>query len=153
MARRARSLSHRDGRVEFLAALQHTEATYQQLAHRGDDDLLSCEAPLGLEPADQSSERTTQWLVLPETWQHGRAPIMLAAAFSAVLVVLAVVDVGLPATQIGTAIHGWTLAWVNVTLASMGGFEAVRKGATIMRGETNPAGPDTHTTDGPLVAG
>ncbi len=49
-------MTHRDRRIEVLAAFQHAEADHQQLAHGGNHDLLSCEAPLGLEPVDQSGD-------------------------------------------------------------------------------------------------
>jgi len=56
VAQRAGSFTHRDRRIEFPAGLQHTEAKDQQLSHSGDHDLLSFEAPLLLEPVDESSD-------------------------------------------------------------------------------------------------
>src|SRR3954447_19192284 len=52
----AKSLTQGNRRVELLAALQHAEANRQQLAHRGDHDLLSLKPPLGFEPIDQSRD-------------------------------------------------------------------------------------------------
>jgi hypothetical protein len=52
----AKSLTQGNRRVELLAALQHAEANHQQLAHRGDHDLLSLKPPLGFEPIDQSRD-------------------------------------------------------------------------------------------------
>ncbi len=60
VARHAGSFTHRHRRVEFLAGLQHAEAKHQKLAHGGDHNLLSLEAPLSLEPIDQSNDR---WVV------------------------------------------------------------------------------------------
>jgi hypothetical protein len=56
----AGSFTHRHRRVEFLAGLQHAEAKHQELAHGSDHNLLSLEAPLSLEPIDQSNDR---WVV------------------------------------------------------------------------------------------
>src|ERR1700732_4805338 len=56
----AGSFAHYHRRVEFLAGLQHAEAKHQELAHGSDHNLLSLEAPLSLEPIDQSNDR---WVV------------------------------------------------------------------------------------------
>jgi len=43
--------------IERLAGLEHAEAQVQQLAHRGDDDLLGLEPPLILEALAQGGDQ------------------------------------------------------------------------------------------------
>lgn len=80
-------------------------------------------------------------LVLPASWQHGRAPMILAAILSALAVMAAAYSLGVELL----APPSWHLAaaaWLTVYGTAIGAHQTVTKAGRIARGATDPTGPD-----------
>ncbi len=78
--------------------------------------------------------------LLPSAWQHGRAPMLLAALGALVLTALAVSAAGLPLDANGIFVA--ILTWYGVYAAAIGSHATVSKAARVVSGTTDPAGPD-----------
>lgn len=79
-------------------------------------------------------------LVLPTSWQHGRAPMLVAAFLSAALVVAAE-QVAARAVD-GAVLVTDVLTWATVYTASIGTHQTVSKATRVATGTTDPTGPD-----------
>lgn len=78
----------------------------------------------------------------PDDWSHGKAPMFAALALSALIVVLALWDAGMPFGP--NLIFGFLLMTYTVYAAAVGSHATVRKAVNTVRGTTEPTGPDPH---------
>lgn len=78
--------------------------------------------------------------LLPASWSTGRAPMLLAALLAAAVTALALLDAQLGFSP-GSVFVAF-LTWFGVYAAAIGTHATVTKAGRVMRGTTDPAGPD-----------
>lgn len=80
------------------------------------------------------------WFPVPES---GRGVLYAVAVVAGCLVLLAAWDTGFSMFANPTGIIGLLLTWISVSTAAVGTAEATSKAVRVVRGTTNPTGPDS----------
>lgn len=77
---------------------------------------------------------------LPDTWSHGRAPMLMALGLSVLIVLLALWEAGSGFSP--STIFAFLFMTYTVYAAAVGSHATVSKAVAVVQNRTNTAGPD-----------